>query len=276
MFQANPGDTACPGQFYLWGDRYSNGGGYQGACSRGHRGARPGTPKTITMTNAGVPRPRHGTVIPISLREWNAVRGIPNPDVATTTTVEVAPEVDEGSTTTVTATVTAADTFETGGQVRFSAGGWSATAYLEGGRASVELPGDLGVGPQTVTAEFLGHDVLDTSSASGQTVVVPLLAADASVEVRCVGGGNGARAVLEVLVTNPEPGQTVDVTVTSDHGTKTRQNVRPDTTVSFPFTTRLATLPAGSATVTLTAGDGEAEVTSTRTVTWEQEACGRR
>ena len=32
IFEANPGDTACPGQFYLWGDRYTNGGGYQAAC----------------------------------------------------------------------------------------------------------------------------------------------------------------------------------------------------------------------------------------------------
>ena len=228
------------------------------------------------MTNAGVPRPRHGTVIPISLREWNAVRGIPNADVATTTTVEVAPRGRRGQHDHGDGDGHRGRHFETGGQVRFSAGSWSATAYLEGGRASVELPGDLGVGPQTVTAEFLGHDILDPSSASGQTVVVPLLAGEATVEVRCVGGGNGARAVLEVVVTNSEPGQTVDVSVTSDHGTKTRRNVRPGKTVSFPFTTRLGTLPAGSATVTLTSGDGEAAVTSTRTVTWEQEACGRR
>ena len=37
IFKANPGDTACPGQFYLWGDRYTNGGGYQ-RVQREHRG----------------------------------------------------------------------------------------------------------------------------------------------------------------------------------------------------------------------------------------------
>ena len=40
IFKANPGDTACPGQFYLWGDRYTNGGGYQASVPRGRiRGA---------------------------------------------------------------------------------------------------------------------------------------------------------------------------------------------------------------------------------------------
>src|SRR5690606_37408040 len=88
LFQANPGDTACPGQFYLWGDRYTNGGGYQAACSEDIE-APTWDAKPITMTNAGVPRPRHGTVIPITLREWNDIRGIPNSDVATTTEVTV-------------------------------------------------------------------------------------------------------------------------------------------------------------------------------------------
>nr|BFF10095.1 hypothetical protein GCM10025699_13980 [Microbacterium flavescens] len=138
IFEANPGDTSCPGQFYLWGDRYTNGGGYQAACEADIE-AQTWRPKTITMTNAGVPRPRHGTVIPITLREWNSIRGIPNEDVATT--VEVSAEdirADEDAA--VTASVTAADGFETGGQVRFSLGDWSETVYLDGGEASATIP----------------------------------------------------------------------------------------------------------------------------------------
>src|SRR5690606_33423953 len=101
------------------------------------------TAKTITMTNAGVQRPRHGTVIPITLREWNDIRGIPNSDVATTVELAVDAQVLEGTEAEVTATVTAADTFETGGEVLFTAGSWSESAYIENGVATITLPGDL-------------------------------------------------------------------------------------------------------------------------------------
>ncbi|WP_152191739.1 immunoglobulin-like domain-containing protein [Georgenia satyanarayanai] len=172
LFQANPGDTACPGEFYLWGDRYTNGGGYQAACSEDIE-AETWDPKQITMTNAGVPRPRHGTVIPITLREWNDIRGIENEDVPTTTELTVDAEVQEGQTATVSATVTAEDTFETGGEVTFSAGSWTETVLLEDGVATATLPAGLAPGEHTVTAEFLGFDVLEASADSAVVVVVP-------------------------------------------------------------------------------------------------------
>ncbi|WP_324652153.1 immunoglobulin-like domain-containing protein [Georgenia sp. H159] len=167
LFEANPGDTACPGQFYLWGDRYTNGGGYQAACSDDIE-AETWDAREITMTNAGVPRPRHGTVIPITLREWNDIRGIPNSDVTTTTELAV----DEDGLV-ATATVDAEDTFETGGEVLFTAGDWSQTVHLDEGVASVALPTGLPGGDQTVTAEFLGYDILEASEASTVITVVP-------------------------------------------------------------------------------------------------------
>src|SRR5699024_7159886 len=172
LFQANPGDTACPGQFYLWGDRYTNGGGYQAACSEDIE-APTWDPKAITMTNAGVPRPRHGTVIPITLREWNDIRGIENEDVPTTTELTVDAAVQEGETATATATVVAEDGFETGGGVTFRAGSWSETVFLEDGVATATLPADLAPGDVTVTAEFLGFDILQGSEDSAVLVVVP-------------------------------------------------------------------------------------------------------
>ncbi|NHC46685.1 immunoglobulin-like domain-containing protein [Motilibacter aurantiacus] len=189
IFEANPGDTACPGQFYLWGDRYTNGGGYQAACEENIE-APTWDAKPITMTNAGVPRPRHGTVIPITLREWNSIRGIPNSDVATTTEVTVAPVAFEGSRPTVTATVRAADTFETGGQVRFSAGDWSQTAYLTDGKASVQLPAGLPAGASTVTAEFLGFEILDGSQGSASVRLLPPAAGLDAAVVGAVGRGD--------------------------------------------------------------------------------------
>ena len=92
------------------------------------------------MTNAGVTNARHGTVTPITLREWNSIRGIPNNDVATSTEVAVEPYASGAQTTTATATVEAADGFETGGLVRFSIGSWSKLAYLDDGAATVTGP----------------------------------------------------------------------------------------------------------------------------------------
>ena len=82
VFKANPGDTACPQQFYFWADRYTNGGGYQLSCSPDIE-APKWTAKTPRFTNTGTVR--HGTVTPLALREWNRIQGIANPDVATTT-----------------------------------------------------------------------------------------------------------------------------------------------------------------------------------------------
>lgn len=268
VFEANPGDTACPGQFYLWGDRYSNGGGYQAACSPDIE-AETWNQVPLTMTNAGVARPRHGTVIPITLREWNSIRGIENTDVATTTAIEVAGEVDEGEAVSATVTVTAEDTFETGGLVRVSVGGWSEEVQLEGGRATVELPADLAVGAQTVTAEFLGFDILEASSGTARVQVVPALAGDVTVEVSCVGART---AFLVVRATNQEAGR-VDVAVTTEYGSRSIRNVQPGQTVTHRFTTRLGTVPAGTSTVVLSTSRGGETVTSTRTVEHAETQC---
>lgn len=261
LFQANPGDTACPGQFYLWGDRYTNGGGYQAACSEDIE-APTWEAKPITMTNAGVPRPRHGTVIPITLREWNAIRGIPNDDVATTTAVTVDGDA-------ATATVEAADGFETGGRVRFSAGDWSETVYLEDGVAEVALPGSLADG-DTVTAEFLGHDILlasqDTATVGGEA---PLADVTAVADTRCVVG----RSVVTVRVTNGAQ-VPVDLTATSSWGSKTVTGLGEGRGVSHAFTTREPAVPAGSVTVAVSAVVGGETVSREIEAAYDAHSCG--
>ena len=69
----------------------------------------------------------------------------------------------EGEAFIATAKVRAADGYETGGQVRFSAPGWQETVYLDGGVASVTVPGRVGAGMQSITAEYLGHEFLTAS-----------------------------------------------------------------------------------------------------------------
>lgn len=271
VFEANPGDTACPDQFYLWGDRYTNGGGYQAACSEDIE-AVTWDPKTITMTNAGVPRPRHGTVIPITLREWNDVRGIPNSDVATTTELEVSRTVEEGDTATVTAVVEAADTFETGGQVRFSAGAWSETVYLDAdGVATAELPGDLPAGKRTVSAEYLGFGILEASSDSAPVTVEGALGSSVVTEIRCLGSRD---AVLTVRVANDEAVR-MQVSITTPFGSKTLPAVAAGGYALQPFRTGTPAVPVGSTTVELSAVVAGETVTSTVQVDHPETRCGR-
>lgn len=173
VFKANPGDTACPQQFYFWADRYTNGGGYQLSCSPDIE-ANVWTAKTPRFTNTG--SVRHGTVTPLALREWNAIQGIANPDVATTTTLALpAGSVRQDTPFTATATVRAADGFETGGRVRFSAPGWTETVHLTGGKAEARVPAGLAGGEQTVKAEYLGHEYLTASQATATTIVEPVV-----------------------------------------------------------------------------------------------------
>ena len=175
VFKANPGDTACPEQFYFWADRYTNGGGYQTSCSADIE-APAWTPKTPRFTNTGTVR--HGTVTPLTLREWNRILGQPNADVTTTTELSLpSPTVPEGEAFIATAKVRAADGYETGGQVRFSAPGWQETVYLDGGIASVTVPGRVGVGMQSITAEYVGHEFLTASTDDASIMVTPVVSA---------------------------------------------------------------------------------------------------
>ncbi|TDN91662.1 immunoglobulin-like domain-containing protein [Microbacterium sp. BK668] len=249
IFKANPGDTACPGQFYLWGDRYTNGGGYQAACEANIE-APTWQPKTITMTNAGVPRPRHGTVLPITLREWNHIRGIANPDVATTVEVSV-DDVREGATAEATATVAAADGFQTGGQVRFTAGDWSETVYLEDGTAKAEIPAGLGVGAHEVKAEYLGFEYLLASQATASFEVQPLVTASVAVTGRCVAG----KETLVVTVTNADD-RAIQVGIATAYGPKQIATLAAGKSVSAAFATRLVSVPSGTVTATVSAGEG--------------------
>ncbi len=178
VFKANPGDTACPEQFYFWADRYTNGGGYQLSCSPDIE-APKWTAKTPRFTGTGTVR--HGTVTPLALRESNRIQGIANPDVATTTELALpAATIKEGDT--VTATVRAADGYEVGGQVRFSAPGWTQTVMADHGVATVTLPGTLRGGEQSITAEYLGYDYLTPSRDSEPvTVLATRVSADTPV-----------------------------------------------------------------------------------------------
>jgi hypothetical protein len=83
--------------------------------------------------------------------------------------------VPEGEAFTATAKVRAADSYAVGGRVRFSAPGWEETVYADGGTASVTVPAQTGAGPRTITAQFLGHEVLTASQAAESILVTPVV-----------------------------------------------------------------------------------------------------
>jgi hypothetical protein len=78
--------------------------------------------------------------------------------------------------------VRAADGYEVGGWVRFSAPGWSQTVPAHHGVATVTLPGTLRGGEQAVTAEYLCYDYLTASQDSEPvTILATRVSADAPV-----------------------------------------------------------------------------------------------
>jgi hypothetical protein len=232
VFRANPGDTACPQQFYFWADRYTNGGGYQLSCSPDIDAVK-WEAKTPRFTNTGTVR--HGTVTPLALREWNRIQGIANPDVSTTTDLVLpADAIKEGDV--LKAVVRAADGYQTGGRVRFSIAGWQETAYLENGVASVTLPGTLRGGVETVRAEYLGFDFLTASEESESTTI---LQTQTPVDVTV--GGN-VPAILALTLGAPASFGAFTPGVAKDY--------TASTTATVTSTAGDATLSASPATLT--------------------------
>lgn len=139
IFKANPGDTS-PYDYYLYLDNYGGSGYFPLGTDDLDSG-------DWTQVSGSLPASRHGTVLPVTQRQW---AGLTGETAATTTSTTTLAHADG----TLTATVVAADGFETGGAVTFAAGDWSATAYLGGtGTASVALPAGV---HGTVTATFAG------------------------------------------------------------------------------------------------------------------------
>jgi hypothetical protein len=91
------------------------------------------------------------------------------------------------------------------------------------------------------------------------------LAVSATVDVRCVAG----KALVAVRATNNDT-VNADITIATSFGEKTLKAVKPGAALFHAFTTRLASLPAGKATVTAT-GDGRTAVVD---APWAAKNCG--
>jgi hypothetical protein len=148
IFRANPGDTSAF-DYYLYLDNYGGSGYFP-------LGTDDLDAPVWTRVSGALPASRHGTVLPVTQRQWAGVSGEAAASTASTTQVALTDR-------TLTATVAAADGFEVGGAVTFSSGSWSTTGYLTGAVATAVLPDDV---HGTVTATFAGTEEVTGSQAT--------------------------------------------------------------------------------------------------------------
>ncbi len=158
VFKANPGDTSAY-DYYLYLDNYGGSGYFP-------LGTNDLASGDWSIAQGQLPASRHGTVMPVTLDQWQVLTGAEVEQTASTTTASF----DEDART-VTAQVVAADGFEVGGRVTASAGDWSQTVRLTPGAAGtaaavVDVP-DTVTG--TVTVAYAG--TAEIAASSGQVSV---------------------------------------------------------------------------------------------------------
>ncbi len=106
-------------------------------------------------------------------------------------------------------------------------------------------------------------------AVAGPAVVVPEVQVDVVAETRCV----GSKAYVTVKATNRED-EPVSLAMTTAHGEKSFASVAAGKNAVHSFTTRLASVPAGTATVEVSAPTNGAAVTSTLTAAYDARSCG--
>lgn len=275
IFRANAGDTAVPagadGGFYLFVDDFT-GAGYLPLYTQSLA-----TPQWQTVTGA-LPKSRHGSVLPVTLNQWEAAKGAPATKVATSISLE---GVAAGDTLragdTVAARVAADDGGAVAGAVVFQLGDLEIEAVVEkqGGAYIAEaLVPETDAEGEAVTlgATYEGFDVLAGSTSSPLAITLgdaPALDVSGTVATRCVAG----KAVQVVTVTNGEP-VAVSVAVQSPYGTRTLAPLSAGKSTSASFTTRLAAIPGGAVTLTANATVGGSPVTATSDVAYPAATCG--
>lgn len=272
IFRANQGDTSLPAGvdegFYLFVDDFT-GAGYLPLFTESLA-----NPQWQTVSGA-LPRSRHGSVLPLTLNQWESAKGLALTTVATSTALE---GVSEGQTFSpgdvVTARVTAADGGAVAGEVRFRFGDTVVDAPVvarDGGFvADVEVP-ELRAAV-ALSASYQGFDVVAASASAGVGVVIgelePELAVSAAVTSRCVTGN-----VVQVLTVTNGAGVPVSATASTAFGSKTFA-LAGGKSASASFTTRQASIASGAAAVTATATFDGSPVTVTLDQHYAAASCG--
>jgi hypothetical protein len=273
IFRANAGDTGLPAGstkgFYLFVDDFT-GVGYLPLFTESL--ANPQW-RTIAGT---LPKSRHGSVLPVTLNQWESAKGAALTKVATTTAlsgIAAGDELAPGSV--VSARVAAVDGGAVAGSVRFRFGDTviDAPVSLVGGEyvAETTVP-DLDAVVE-LSAVFAGFDVLSESDAAAVSVTVgepaPDLAVSGAVASRCVAG----KVVQAVTVSNADD-IALSIAIASPYGSKNLGSIAAGKAASTTFATRLAATPAGSVTLTASAVVGGTPVSVEQQVPYSAATCG--
>jgi hypothetical protein len=256
--EGDPNNTPDGDGYVLLVDNYSA-GGYRAFVTTGQEIAASRQDHRLSQQDGWEPRtdglpesPRHGAFVSApkqvldAMHGWQEVAAVPS-------TTELA--VESG---TATATVTAEDGGDVAGAVVFSAEGWSRTAQLEDGTASVTVPDGVGA----LTASYEGYrDELVAPSQSEPVDVGDGPEITASAATRCVAGS----VTLAVTVTNHAE-QTVTASITTPFGQRPEVVLQPGRSATVSFSTRAAETDGGDLRVST---DAE-EVT----VSYAAASCG--
>ncbi|MCH6231173.1 family 43 glycosylhydrolase [Microbacterium sp. CFH 31415] len=275
IFRANAGDTSLPAGvdegFYLFVDDFT-GVGYLPLFTESLA-----APQWRTVTGA-LPKSRHGSVLPVTLNQWEAAKGAPLTKVATEVELD---GVEPGDTLrpgdALAATVTAADGGAVAGFVRFTVGHLTVDAPIvakDGAYVAEAVVPETDAAGEAVqlSAAFADFDVLAGSAASTVDVMLgdpPVLEVEASVSARCVSG-----KVVQVVTVSNADDVAVSATVTGAYGSKTFASIAAGKSSSASFTTRLASIPTGSISLTASAAVAGSPVIDTTEVTTAPASCG--
>jgi hypothetical protein len=183
--------------------------------------------------NADGGKPRHGTVIPVTRAEYEAVLAAFAPDIAVAGADDIAVTTKAGTAPVLPGVhLTKADGSEQDVAVE-----WDAIDSAQYAR------------PGTFTVAGVAQDDSRAPVTAQVTVTAPL---QVIASVRCVAG----KATVVVKTTNVGDAA-ADVVLTSDFGAKAVTGLAAGSTSSVVFTTRLPDVPAG--TVTAAAGGASVE-----------------
>ncbi|MCR6689154.1 immunoglobulin-like domain-containing protein [Cellulomonas sp.] len=237
VFAANPGDTSAY-DYYLYLDNYGGSGYFPLGTNDLASGA-------WSIAQGQLPASRHGTVMPVTLDQWQVLTGADVETTSSTTTVAYDPRSRVAS-----ATVVAADGFEVGGTVTFTAGTWSQTVQLTAGTeatASATVPAGVA---GALTVAFAGTAEIAPSTGS-LTIEVPVPT---------------GLVLTSVPRTSYRVGDAIDLaglagTVTYSDGTTVAVDAADVTVTGFSAAT------PGTRTVTVSFADAGRTVTATYTVT---------
>ncbi|QIG39629.1 hypothetical protein G5T42_09130 [Microbacterium sp. 4R-513] len=193
-------------------------------------------------------KPRHGTVIPVTRAEYQKVLEAYAPAIAVTSVGALSATTKAGVAPTLptTAQLTKKD-----GSLETAAVTWEAIAPSKYATAG------------TFTVKGVAQDA-SRQPVEATVTVEPVLDVTVTAETRCVAG----KVTLTARIANGSDA-TVNLAVTTAYGDKSAP-LAAGKSVSYAFTTRLATTPAGEVSVTATA-DG---ATTTVKANYAVKACG--